>query len=112
MLGGLHAGSAGLPHAPRPLEQAGNVHASGRGGNETEIRERRITPAYVRRVEKDSAEAALARELLERRAGIGDARESFARRFPTAERRRRFLKEIVGERARLESRAGFARFDE
>src|SRR6266849_3132328 len=64
-----------MRHLHRTLEDLGDVDAHQRAGHEPEIAERRVAPADVRRVAEYPAEAVVLRELLQRRARIGDGGE-------------------------------------
>ena len=96
---------ARLRHLLRATEELRDVDAHQRRRHHAERRERRVAPADRRLAREHRGEAALARELLERRAGVGDRAELIAvstRPFP----------EVVGVRARLERRARLRRGDE
>jgi hypothetical protein len=62
-------------HCLRALEQPLDVDAREHGGNEAEGRERRVATADCR-LREHGVDAPLVRELLERRAGVGDDEEA------------------------------------
>ena len=97
--------TACVHHLLDSQEEALEVDTHERGGDHPEDGQRRIAAADRRLPGEDAAEAALAREWLELRAGVGDRREGFA---PPAGA----LPEEVEMAARLERRAGLRRDDE
>ena len=58
------------------VEQRAEVDADERRRHQAEVRERRVAAADVRRVAEDRAEVRVVRQLLERRAGVGDGDEA------------------------------------
>src|SRR5438128_521679 len=87
----------------RPLEQNATVHAEQRGGQHADHGEGGVAAAHVRRMGEHRAEAALARQGLERAPGIGDRHE--ARRVGASG-------EVVIERESLDGAPGLAAHDE
>ena len=69
---GRHAAGAGVDHALGSLEQSAHVHTLQRGRDHAEVRQGRVAAADIRLAVNDSAELVLARQLFERRSGIGD----------------------------------------
>ena len=96
---------ARLRHLLGALEQPRHVDAHQRRRHHPERRERRVAAADRRLAREDGRELALARELLELGAGVGDRREQIA--VPPGA-----LPEVVGVRARLERRARLRRREE
>ena len=77
---------AGVVHLLGSREQPAEVDARERRGYEPEDRERRVAPAD-RRLAGDGLDAALLRELLERRARVGDDEEGGSDRLPARSQR-------------------------
>src|SRR5205823_10622980 len=100
-----HARVAGWCHAVRGLQQIVDVCADECGGKEANERERREPSTDVRRVQERTAEAAVVRERLERRARIRDGDEPMAVVL-------RPLEEVRELRQRLDRAARLARNDE
>ena len=82
--------AARVLHQPAgPVEEILEVDPHERGGHHPEDRERRVAPPDGRLPEEDRAEPALARQLLELGAGVGDRREATRRARPPTPRRSR-----------------------
>ena len=95
-------GAALTGHVLGDREQAVDVDPHQRCRHDPERRERRVAPADRRLAVEDRPEAALLRERLERRPGVGDRHELSA--SPAG-----LLPEVVGVGAGLERRAGLRR---
>ena len=88
----------------RALEDRPHVDAGQRGGDEPEVRERRVAPADLRVVEERAAEAVLLGEVDQRRAGVGDGDEVAAVALQRVE--------VLEQRQRLDRAARLRRDDE
>ena len=90
--------AAGLHHLRGAVEEALQLDAQQRRGDEPEHRESRVAAADLRLAGEHGAEAALGRDALELGAGIGDRRELRSAAAGA-------LPEVLQVRARLERRA-------
>ena len=95
---------ARVVHLLRPLEQARDVDPGERRRDEPERRQRGVAAAD-RRLARDDLHAALGRQLLERRAGVGDDEKAVSAPADP-------LPEVVEMAARLDRRARLRRDDE
>ena len=106
-----HVGAAGAHHRKRVRDQAANVDTGGSRRHQPERRQHGVASADRRIAVEDAGKALLGRNLLQRRAGIGDGDEAMtglvlADRFGDA------IEEIILHRVRLGGAAGFAGDDE
>ena len=106
-----HVRAAGAHHRKRMVDQAAHVDAGGRGRHQPERRQHRIAPADRGVAMEDAGKALLGRDLLQRRAGIGDRDEAMAG-LVRADRLRDAIEEIILHHVRLGGAAGLAGDDE
>ena len=106
-----HVGAAGAHHRKRMRDQAANVDAGGSRRHQSERRQHGVAAADRGIAVEDAGKALLGRNLLQRRAGIGDGDEAMAG-LVLADGLGDAIEEIILHHVRLGGAAGFAGDDE
>ena len=106
-----HVGAAGAHHRERVRDQAANVDTGGRRRHQAERRQHGVASADRGIAVEDAGKALLGRDLLQRRAGIGDGDEAMAG-LVLADGLGDAIEEIILHHVRLGGAAGFAGDDE